>query len=194
MFMFVEMFKLMLLFLFGFAAGCMVWIVFVEFLLDVLVDLSDLKYVVMMVIFSVGVLEVFRMIMEGVECYGEVGSVARDGAVVVALSVMDVGLVVVVYVLVGVLVFIYVFLLMMLLLGFGLLIGIGIVVSMVGMSVAFWLLWVVWRGVAGGVVFVFVVLGGFMSVLGGILVMCWMSSLLSLCDMCLWSDIDDDDV
>ena len=50
-----------------------------------------------------------------------------------------------------------------------------------------------WRGAAGGAAFVFVVLGGFTSVLGGILAMRWTSSLPSLRDMRPWSDIDDDD-
>ena len=72
-FMFVETFKPMLPFSLGFAAGCMVWIVFAELLPDALADSSDPKHVATTVTLSAGALEVFRMIMEGVERYGEAG-------------------------------------------------------------------------------------------------------------------------
>lgn len=192
-FMFVEMFKPMLPFSLGFAAGCMVWIVFAELLPDALADSSDPKHVATTVTLSAGALEVFRMIMEGVERYGEAGSAARDGAAVAASSAMDVGLAAAVYAPVGVLALIHVFPSMMSLSGLGSSTGIGIAASTAGTSAAFRLLWAVWRGAAGGAAFVFVVLGGFTSVLGGILAMRWTSSLPSLRDMRPWSDIDDDD-
>ena len=167
-FMFVETFKPMLPFSLGFAAGCMVWIVFAELLPDALADSSDPKHVATTVTLSAGALEVFRMIMEGVERYGEAGSAARDGAAVAASSAMDVGLAAAVYAPVGVLALIHVFPSMMSLSGLGSSTGIGIAASTAGTSAAFRLLWAVWRGAAGGAAFVFVVLGGFTSVLGGI--------------------------
>ena len=108
-FMFVETFKPMLPFSLGFAAGCMVWIVFAELLPDALADSSDPKHVATTVTLSAGALEVFRMIMEGVERYGEAGSAARDGAAGAASSAMDVGLAAAVYAPVGVLALMHVF-------------------------------------------------------------------------------------
>jgi hypothetical protein len=191
--MFVEMFKPLLPFSLGFAAGCMVWIVFAELLPDAMADSSDPKHVATTVTLSAGALEVFRMVMEGVERYGEAAGAAQHVAAGDASSAMDVGLAAAVYAPVGTLALMRVFPSMVSLSDLGASTSMGIAASMAGMSAAFRLLWAIWRGIAGGTAFIFVVLGGLVSVFGGILTMRWTSTFPSLRDMRPWSDIDDDD-
>ena len=188
-FLFVEMFQPLLPFSLGFAAGCMVWIVFAELLPDALADATDPKNVATTVTLSAGALEVFRMLMEGLERYG--GDVAKENLGDPS-STLDVGLAAGVYAPVGVLALTHVFPTVASISSVGSSTGMGAAVSTAGMNAALRLLWALWRGLQGG--FVFVILGGITSVVGAILVKRLADGCPGLKDMRPWSDIDDDDV
>jgi zinc transporter ZupT len=188
-FLFVEMFQPLLPFSLGFAAGCMVWIVFAELLPDALADATDPKNVATTVTLSAGALEVFRMLMEGLERYG--GDVAKENLGDPS-STLDVGLAAGVYAPVGVLALTHVFPTVASISSVGSSTGMGVAVSTAGMNAALRLLWALWRGLQGG--FVFVILGGITSVVGAILVKRLADGCPGLKDMRPWSDIDDDDV
>jgi len=188
-FLFVEMFQPLLPFSLGFAAGCMVWIVFAELLPDALADATDPKNVATTVTLSAGALEVFRMLMEALERYGS--DVAKENLGDPS-STLDVGLAAGVYAPVGVLALTHVFPTVASISSVGSSTGMGAAVSTAGMNAALRLLWALWRGLQGG--FVFVILGGITSVVGAILVKRLADGCPGLKDMRPWSDIDDDDV
>ena len=188
-FLFVEMFQPLLPFSLGFAAGCMVWIVFAELLPDALADATDPKNVATTVTLSAGALEVFRMLMEGLERYG--GDVAKENLGDPS-STVDVGLAASVYAPVGVLALTHVFPTVASVSSVGSSTGMGAAVSTAGMSAVLRLLWALWRGAQGG--FVFVILGGITSVVGSTLAKRLVHGYPGLKDMRPWSDIDDDDV
>ena len=190
-FMFVEAFQPILPFALGFAAGCMVWIVFAELLPDALADASDPKTVATTVTLSAGALELFRMVCEGLETYSEAS--ARDGVLGDASSAVDVGLAAGLYAPVGALALSHVFPTVASPTLIAPSTGMGIAASTAGMSAVFRLLWAIWRGTMGGFSVVFVVLGGVAAVLGGILTLRWTGRCPSLNDMRPWNDVDDDD-
>ena len=191
-FLFVETFERLLPVALGFAAGCMVWIVFAELLPDALADSSDAKSVATTVTMSAGALELFRVVCEGLETLSEAS--ASDGALGDVSSAVGVGLAANLYAPVGALTLTHVFpsLASPALIAPGT--GMGIAASTAGISATFRLLWAIWRGVTGGAEAVlFVILGGLVALLSGVLALRWTGKCPSLADMRPWSDIDDDD-
>ena len=188
-FMFVETFQPVLPFSLGFAAGCMVWIVFAELLPDALADASDSKSVATTVTLSAGALELFRMIMESIENMGE-ASASRVGGDS-ASSAMDVGLAASVYAPVIALVLMYATSYSPASVASAT--GMGLAASTAGASALFRLIWATWRGAASVGGFALVALGCFAAVSGSTLAFRKTTWLPSLKNVRPWSDIDDDD-
>jgi len=187
--MFVETFQPVLPFSLGFAAGCMVWIVFAELLPDALADASDSKSVATTVTLSAGALELFRMIMESIENMGE-ASASRVGGDSAA-SAMDVGLAASVYAPVIALVLMYATSYSPA--SVASTTGMGLAASTAGASALFRLIWATWRGAASVGGFALVALGCFAAVSGSTLAFRKTMWLPSLKNVRPWSDIDDDD-
>jgi zinc transporter ZupT len=191
-FLFVEMFQPLLPFSLGFAAGCMVWIVFAELLPDALAEADDPKHVATTITMSAGALELFRMLTEGMERYGSAAS-GIEGAGAGATAATEVGMVAGVYVPVAISAAMYFAPPNLSVYSVPPSTGLGFAASTMGVSACFRLLWALWRGVSGGASIAFVILGAMSSVLVVLLASRWFAQIPSLKDMRPWNDIDDDD-
>lgn len=191
-FLFVEMFQPLLPFSLGFAAGCMVWIVFAELLPDALAEADDPKHVATTITMSAGALELFRMLTEGMERYGSVAS-GIEGAGAGAAAATEVGMVAGVYVPVAISAALYFAPSNLSVYSVSPSTGLGFAASTAGVSACFRLLWALWRGVSGGSSIAFVILGAMSSVLAVLLASRWFTQVPSLKVMRPWNDIDDDD-
>ena len=189
-FMFVETFQPLLPFSLGFAAGCMVWIVFAELLPDALADASDPKSVATTVTLSAGALELFRMAMESIENMGEAHASRVGGDA--ASNAVDVGLVASVYAPVIALVVMYA--MSYAPTSVASTTGMGLAASTAGASALLRLMWAAWRGAASVGGFALIALGCIAATSGGMLAFRVTTWLPSLKNVRPWSDIDDDDV
>ena len=190
-FMFVEAFQPVLPFSLGFAAGCMVWIVFAELLPDALKDANDPKAVATTVTLSAGALELFRMVMEAIESDGGAIEPMELATGRVASSALDVARAASVYVPVIALALMYMTPRLYSPVSVAATTGLGVAASTAAASASIRLLWAAWRGVVSGGV-ALVVLGSIAAASGGILafrITRWLPSMKSVRP---WSDLDDE--